>query len=141
MFSLMPVLGLYWLDSLAVAGGPPRASGLLPAGGFALAALMAGAAIEEYGKVRVRQEPYLRLRRAVSGASAPAVVFVRRPAGHSHHVQLVVNEPNLAGAAVWLVHDLGERNRELLQVAGERAAYVFDEASGRLVRMGSAGGG
>ena len=141
VFSLMPVLGLYWLDSLAVAGGPPRASGLLPAGGFALAALMAGAAIEEYGKVRVRQEPYLRLRRAVSGASAPAVVFVRRPAGHSHNVQLVVNEPDLAGAGVWLVHDLGERNRELLQVAGKRAVYVFDEATGRLVPMGPAGGG
>jgi hypothetical protein len=66
VFSLMPVLGLYWLDNLAVAGGPPRASGLLPAGGFALVALMAGGAIEEYWKAGVRREPYLRLRRALA---------------------------------------------------------------------------
>jgi hypothetical protein len=141
VFSLMPVLGLYWLDNLAVAGGPPRASGLLPAGGFALVALMAGAGMQEYGRVGVRMEPYRRFRDAVSEASEPAVVFVRRPADHSHHAQLVENVPDLAEAPVWLAHDLGERNWELLRRARGRAAYLFDEGAGRLMRLDRPGGG
>ena len=104
-------------------------------------ALMAGAAFEEYGKAGVRMDPYLTLRRAVAAASPPAVVFVRRAAGHSHHVQLVENVPDLAEARVWLVHDLGGRNGELLRLAEGRAAYLFDEAMGRLVRLDHPGGG
>ena len=135
VFSLMPVLGLYWLDGRAVAGGPPREAWLLPVGGSVLVALMAGAAMQEYNRAGVRREPYMRLRRALAEASVPAVVLVRRPADHSYHVQLVVNEPDMAEVPVWLAHDLGERNGRLLERAGGRAAYVFDEPTGTQERM------
>jgi hypothetical protein len=141
VFSLVPVLGLYCLDGRAVAGRPPRASWLLPAGGLVLVALMAGAAIQEYRQAGVRGEPYRQLQHALMEASAPAVVFVRRPPDHSHHVQLVVNVPDLAAAPVWLAHDVGERNRELVRLAEGRTAYLFDEASGRLIRLDKGGGG
>ena len=141
VFSIMPVLGLYWLDHRAFGRGPPRAFGLLPAGALALLALMAAAAMQEFRWVGARTQPYLRLRSAVSTASVPAVVFVRRKPGHSYHVQLVENVPDISTAPVWLVHDLGERNAQLLRLAGDRAAYLFDEATGTLTPVTPRGGG
>ncbi len=141
VFSLMPVLGLYWLDNRAVAGGPPRTSGLVAAGGFALMALMAAAAMQEFRWVGAGTQPYLRLRSAASTASAPAVVFVRRKPNHSPHVQLVENVPDMSAAPIWLAHDLGERNAQLLRLTGDRRAYLFDEATGTLTPIIRRGGG
>ena len=58
--------------------------------------------------------------------SRKSIVFVRY-AQQPHHVGLVSNYTNLSGAPVWVVHDLGDRNKELLQLAEDRTAFVFDE--------------
>jgi hypothetical protein len=137
VFCILPVLGLAWLDGRMPGGGPVRSPRLLLAGGCILLALMAEASAAELRRVKARAKPQLRLRAALAAASTPAVVFVRRRAGHSHHVQLAGNSVDMADAPIWLAHDLGERNRELLELAEGRSAYVFDEASGRLTRLGA----
>lgn len=66
--------------------------------------------------------------------SQPAIVFVRFSASRAHFVNVVVNDADLARAPVWLVHDLGPRNAELLRLVPERTAYLFDEAAMQLRR-------
>jgi hypothetical protein len=58
--------------------------------------------------------------------SRKSIVFIRY-AQRPHHLGLVSNYPNLGNAPVWVVHDLGDRNKELLQLAEDRTAFVFDE--------------
>lgn len=63
--------------------------------------------------------------------SSKSVVFLRyslRP----HHVALVFNFAHPSRASTWVVHDLGPRNRELLQKAQDRTAYLFEEETGEL---------
>jgi hypothetical protein len=59
-----------------------------------------------------------------------AVVFVRYAPSHNPHRSVIANEPDLAGARVWLVYDRGPDNERLLRAAPNRVAYLFDEASG-----------
>jgi hypothetical protein len=58
--------------------------------------------------------------------SRKSIVFIRY-AQQPHHVGLVSNYTNLSGAPVWVVHDLGDRNKELMQLAEDRTAFIFDE--------------
>ena len=58
--------------------------------------------------------------------SRKSIVFVRY-ALRPHHLSLVSNFANLNTAPVWVVHDLGDRNKELLKLAEDRTAFVFDE--------------
>lgn len=64
----------------------------------------------------------------------PAIVFVRFSPSRSHYVNVVGHRADLERAAVWVVHDLGLRNPELLRTAPERAIYLFDEHDMRLTR-------
>lgn len=55
-----------------------------------------------------------------------AVVFVRYSSNAvSYHANLVRNSPDLAAARVWVVHDLGDRNRDLRLLAPDRVAFEF----------------
>ena len=49
-----------------------------------------------------------------------AIVFVRYSPYHSTFRSLVANEPDLARARLWLVHDRGPDNARLLELAPER---------------------
>jgi hypothetical protein len=62
------------------------------------------------------------------------IVFVRY-APRTHHLSLVFNfaDPNRASA--WVVHDRGAQNKQLMNHAQDRTAYVFDEATGELRRF------
>jgi hypothetical protein len=132
---IMPVLGLISLGGRSAAA-PVALSKLLVAGTFALLALTANASIQQFHRVGTRGDPYRRLRAAVASAPRPAVVFVRRSAPHASPTpQLVENVANMEEAPVWLAHDLGERNPELLERVGGRVPFVFDEATGRLQRL------
>jgi len=83
-----------------------------------------------------------RLRAAL--ASLPqarsSVVFVRCTPGADPHEGLVQNGPDLTRARIWLVHDLGERNRELQSVSPGRDSYLYDEIHGRLTAVGAGHG-
>jgi 4-amino-4-deoxy-L-arabinose transferase-like glycosyltransferase len=60
--------------------------------------------------------------------SSKSIIFVRY-ANRPHHLSLVYNSPDPQTAPVWVVHDLGERNKELVHLALDRTAYVFDEGA------------
>ncbi len=40
----------------------------------------------------------------------------------------MANEPDLARARLWLVHDRGPDNARLLELAPERLPFLYDEA-------------
>jgi hypothetical protein len=48
-------------------------------------------------------------------------------------LSLTNNEPDPSAARVWAVHDLGEANLQLLQVAPDRAPYLYEELPDRHV--------
>ena len=52
----------------------------------------------------------------------PAIVFVRYPETHNHHLSLVTNTPDFRKARLWVVHDRGSANERLLRLT-DRAAY------------------
>lgn len=62
-----------------------------------------------------------------------SVVFVRYGPDHDPHRSLIVNEPDLARARVWVVHDRGEDDTRLLGLAPDRVPYLYEE-SGRTLR-------
>jgi hypothetical protein len=64
-----------------------------------------------------------------------AVVFVRYAPKTNVHRVFVANEPDLASARVWIVHDLGPKNARLLRSAPYRVPYLYDESVGTLVRL------
>lgn len=58
--------------------------------------------------------------------ASKAIIFLHY-AARPTHLQLVSNYPELQQAPVWVVHDLGERDRELIKLALDRTAFLFDE--------------
>ncbi|TMG81359.1 MAG: hypothetical protein E6H78_16950 [Betaproteobacteria bacterium] len=57
----------------------------------------------------------------------PAIVFIRYTPRSPVHLSEVFNYPDLNAEPVWVVHDLGPRNAELLRAAPNRASFEFDE--------------
>ncbi len=56
----------------------------------------------------------------------PAIVFAFYDSTAKTHRAVVRNFAHLQAADVWIVHDLGARNRELMTLAPNRAVYRFD---------------
>lgn len=70
--------------------------------------------------------------------ASKSIIFLRY-AQRPHHLSLVSNYADLPDAPVWVVHDLGDRNRELIALALDRTAFVFDEAAMEFRRFEAAG--
>ena len=66
---------------------------------------------------------------------AKAIVFVRRGRTPTLAQSLVVNTPDLDRARVWIVHDRGPENTQLLAIAPDRAPYIYDEQQGGLIPL------
>jgi predicted nucleic acid-binding protein len=56
----------------------------------------------------------------------PAIVFAYYNPRARIHRAVVRNFPDLQAADVWIVHDLGARNRELMAVVPNRAVYFLE---------------
>jgi hypothetical protein len=67
-----------------------------------------------------------------------AIVFVRKTPRHTLGQSLVLNQPDLDRAPVWIVHDLGPQNARLLALAPDRVPYLYDERQRRLVPLAPA---
>jgi hypothetical protein len=68
-----------------------------------------------------------RFAKALRGVEGPAVIFLRYSPQLGVHPSVVFNFAEPDRAPVWVVHDLGPRNAELLRVAPTRKAYTLDE--------------
>lgn len=64
-----------------------------------------------------------------------AILFVRYTPTHYVHESLIANDPDLAGARLWIVFDRGAENRRLAALAPERTLYLFDEKTRVLTRL------
>jgi hypothetical protein len=74
----------------------------------------------------------LTFRAALNGLpTKAAVIFVHFAPGLRPHANVVMNSPHLDDEPIWIVNDLGERDRELMRYAGERVPMLFDETTGR----------
>ena len=58
-----------------------------------------------------------------------AIVFVRYAPSHNDGLSLVRNVPDPSTERIWTVYDRGVENAQLLHLAPNRKAYLFDEAS------------
>jgi hypothetical protein len=64
----------------------------------------------------------------------PAVVFVRYPQTHNHHLSLVANTPDYQKARLWVVYDRGSANERLLRLTN-RAAYRLSTENWTVERL------
>jgi len=67
------------------------------------------------------------------------MVFIRYGPGHSPHMSLVTNSPDLAAARVWTVYDRGAENIKLLKLDPHRTPYLFDDEHRMLLPLDSMG--
>lgn len=110
-------------------------------GGLALIALaLAAAGGLEAGRARASRRygngPVLLFHDRIRRIPDPrAIVFVRYAPDHDAHRSLIVNGPDLAHSPVWVVYDRGADNARLCLAAPDRAPYLYDEGSRRLVAM------
>jgi hypothetical protein len=116
------------------------------AGAFAVASVVLGLARPLVVDVKLARVAHLarsaqqeHFRQLVASIPAPhAVVFVRYGPSHNFHFSLIANDPGLANAKAWIVYDRGSDNARLMAIAPDRVPYLYDEASRKLVRLGSA---
>jgi len=72
--------------------------------------------------------------------AGPRIIFVQRRNAASPHHSLVDNDPRWARSDRWVVRAWTPlRNRALMAVAPERAAYYYDENAGWFARMNADG--
>ncbi len=78
----------------------------------------------------------------LAGIQEPkSIVFVRYAPSHNVHRELISNEPDLEAARVWTVYDRGAENAELMRLAPDRAAYLYDDTRQVLVALPRQAGG
>jgi hypothetical protein len=139
-------LGVFWCAHFLMERRPPqrnhlsdlpRKTSLLLVLLLLAAILPARADIQKVQEFVQRWSGYYRdLRQSFDSLpGSKIIVFIRYSPNHSPHIGLIRNKPDLDRARVWIVHDRGQENSRLLSVAPDRVAYLFDEASGRIVLL------
>jgi len=79
--------------------------------------------------------PKARFEKALRAIPERSIVFVRYGPGGSFG-SLVENGPDLPAQRVWIARDLGkDEDRNLMRVAPDRSAYLWDDARQRLTRL------
>jgi hypothetical protein len=74
--------------------------------------------------------------RAAERLPTPAIVFVRYAPDHYAHTSLIANDGDLVRSPLWRVYDRGpSENAKLRALAPERHAFVYDEASRRMLPL------
>jgi hypothetical protein len=106
---------------------PPRAN----RAAAAAAAVFLALSIERIETNRVinhnNNRYYRRFAEAIEAMpNQPAIVFAYYNPRARIHRAVVRNFVDLQAAGVWIVHDLGERNRELMALAPNRAVYYLE---------------
>jgi hypothetical protein len=99
------------------------------------AATWPGAIREARGTVRYVNFEQERFARRVGELSGPIIVFIRYGPDHDFNHSLISNPPDLQRAHAWLVYDLGGENVELMALAPERTAWLYEEGRRRFVRL------
>jgi hypothetical protein len=149
-----PSWTVYYLElhpvlAFVTACGLVRAASKLPRRGAAVAfAAVAAALVADttlaarhwrafLGSTHRHQEAF---QAAVTGmVREPAIVFVRYAQDHDVYRSLIVNEPFLDRAKIWVVYDRGTDNARLTKMFPDRRPYLFDESTARLTGLDASG--
>lgn len=117
-----------WRAALLLSSLEQRAKLGVGAAGFLFAVIAPPAVRRARAEHHSYSAFYADFRRQVERLpSQPAILFVKYSPRVVDHVSVVSNFADLNRAPVWVVHDLGARNAELLRLAPERTAHHFDE--------------
>jgi hypothetical protein len=123
-----------------IRGLPPRfrlAGATLAA--CSLVFLIGKGTLEEREIKRHQEDPFRRFEERIATIEEPrAIVFVRYAPNHNAHLSLITNPPGLAASRRWIVYDRGADNARLLAIDPSRAAYLYDEETGRLWPLATA---
>ena len=138
VLAFFTAVGLAWLLAPAAGTGPTRGVSR-----FAAAAILVLWFLNSTRTVVAARGRSLRLHRPITAfaqklttiRNGKAVVFVREGQHPSLNRSLVLNAPDLRRAPIWVVHDLGPRNAELLSLARGRTAYMYDATSRTLLPL------
>jgi len=71
----------------------------------------------------------------VADLPGKSIVFVRYAESHDIHASLITNVSDLPGAKAWIAYDRGAENLELMRVGTGRRAFVYDEATRRMLEV------
>jgi hypothetical protein len=138
VFDFVTAVGFVALsDRLAARTGRPALARIAVVGAAAFLAVTAAFAVPA-ARAHHRQVSAPRMRFLEQVGRVPdarAIVFVRYAPDHDPHQSLVTNGPDHAHARVWVAHDRGGENAQLCRIAPERAPYLYDEATGRLIPL------
>jgi 4-amino-4-deoxy-L-arabinose transferase-like glycosyltransferase len=99
---------------------------LLGAGALAVAG--AAGLMDARSRRRSDLADQARFEKRLEALPAPAIVFVHYDPVRGVKGGLVRNPVDLNAARVWIVHDLGPRNAELMRLAPDRRLYLYDDA-------------
>jgi hypothetical protein len=121
----------------ALPGNLPRVAAALLVLALAIFAILDVASVRSEKERSGPRSKRLRAALASLPEARSSVVFVRCTPGADPHEALVQNGPGLERARIWLVHDLGERNRDLRSLRPGRDSYLYDETHGRLTPVGA----
>lgn len=129
VLSVLTALGIWraleWLRSRV---GVRNLARFAPATAAVALVLLTGYEIQYARRQRQYAAAYdLGLRDLLARVPIPdAVVFVHY-ANRNAHTNLVSNSPTLGDDRMWIVNDLGERNKDLMRIAGHRTPLAFYE--------------
>lgn len=116
----------------AVRIGTSERRGRLAAALATLAIVGIGVPIVDHWRAvhRETSRPYRDFARMVERLpEQPGILFVRYSPRVARNIAVVRNFADLSRAPVWVVHDLGDRNAELVRQSAGRAAHHFDADS------------
>ena len=120
----------------AFVGEPSRV--VVPLCMLTLAGLLAGAGVirQVRGQIDADHEYHEAFESLLAHIAEPrAVVFVRYGPKHNDGLSVVRNVATPSDSRIWTAYDRGADNARLLQLAPDRAPYLFDETSWTLRRL------
>jgi hypothetical protein len=140
--AFVAAVGIRRLLSLRQSSDHFRLAGLVIASGSAI--LFAGLVVSlAQGLPRARHRkllaaaPHAAFAEQLRGvAASKVIIFVRHDRRHAVSQSLIMNEPDLQRARVWVVHDRGPENARLRSIAPDRVSYLYDQAHDTLILLG-----
>jgi hypothetical protein len=67
------------------------------------------------------------------------IVFIRYRQDHNFNSSLIANQADLPDARAWLVYDRGGENRALIELAPDRAPYLYNDSTATFQRLDARG--
>jgi Dolichyl-phosphate-mannose-protein mannosyltransferase len=134
VFAVLTALGLWraieWIGRRAWA---PAHVGRVASYAAAALLLLAGYELHDGRRQREVAASYdVALRELIGKLPIPEAIIFVHYGPRVPHTNIVANSPRLAGDSIWIVNDLGDRDKDLMRFAGARIPLAFYEQGARI---------